>query len=192
MAVRGDTAEPDLVFREHWRVLVVPVAVLFAAIAVGAFAASRAPVGSGRPWARIAVLVITLAVVGRWSVLPWLRWLTDRHIVADGRLVVRTGVWTQEGRAIGLARIADVTVVQDGVLERVLGIGTLTVVPDDDREPMRLIGLPRAADAQLRLLRMVDLARDAEFHAARHAAQHAAQKDAARTTRLAAPGEDAG
>ncbi len=168
MAARRHGDEVDLVFREHWRVLVRPVVMLFAVVAVAAFLASIAPGGgSGRNWARIAVFVIAVAAVVHWTVVPWLRWLTDRHIVADGRLVVRSGLWTQEGRAIALTRIEDVTFTQDSMVERVLGIGTLRVQSDDGREPVEIVGLPRVTDAQARLLRLVDLARDAEYYAER-------------------------
>lgn len=167
MAVREHTGEVDLVFREHWRVLVRPVAMLFAVVGAAAFLASIAPGGGGRNWARIAVFVVAAAAIAHWTVVPWLRWLTDRHIVADGRLVVRSGLWTQEGRAIALTRIEDVTFTQDSLVERVLGIGTLVVQSDDGREPVEIVGLPRVTDAQARLLRLVDLARDAAYYADR-------------------------
>lgn len=168
MAARKHSDEVDLVFREHWRVLVRPVGALFVIVAAAAFLASISPSGGGgRNWARIAVAVLAVAAIVHWTVVPWLRWLTDRHIVADGRLVVRSGVWTQEGRAIALTRIEDVTFTQDSIVERVLGIGTLVVRPDDGREPVEIVGLPRVTDAQARLLRLVDLARDAEYYADR-------------------------
>ncbi|MCF2529835.1 PH domain-containing protein [Yinghuangia soli] len=156
-----------LVFREHWRVLVRPVAVLFLVVGAAAFLASIAPDRDGRMWARLAVLVLALAAVARWTVVPWLRWLTDKHVVEDGRLVVRSGLVTQEGRAIALARVQDVTFTQDSLLERVLGIGTLVVTPDDGREPMELVGVGHVEQAQAQLLRLVDLARDAAYYAGR-------------------------
>ncbi|MGW0657741.1 PH domain-containing protein [Streptodolium elevatio] len=181
MAAREHTGEVDLVFREHWRVLVRPVVMLFAVAGVAGFLASIAPGGSGSNWARVAVFVVAAAAVAHWTVVPWLRWLTDRHIVAGGRLVVRSGLWTQEGRAIALARVEDVTFSQDSLLERALGIGTLVVQLDDGREPVEIVGLPRVTDAQARLLRLVDLARDAAYYADRDAAYHADRDGAART-----------
>jgi membrane protein YdbS with pleckstrin-like domain len=160
-----------LVLREHWRVLVLPAVVLFVDVGAAAFLAGIAPDRAGRTWFRLAVLCVSAAAIVRWAVLPWLRWLTTRYEVADGRLLLRTGVFRQQVRAIPLARIADLLTRQDGVVERALGIGTLTVVPEGDREPVDLPGLPRVADVQARLWRHVDLARDAEFHAGRSASE---------------------
>lgn len=165
-------ADPGpLVLREHWRVLVLPAVVLFVDVGAAAFLAGIAPDRAGRSWFRLVVACVAVAAIVRWAVLPWLRWLTTRYEVADGRLLLYSGVFRQQVRAIALARIADLATRQDGVLERVLGIGTLTVVPEGDREPVDLPGLPRVADAQARLWRHVDLARDAEFHAGRSAAE---------------------
>ncbi|NUU23456.1 MAG: PH domain-containing protein, partial [Streptomycetaceae bacterium] len=155
MTTGASEADGTLVFREHWRVLVRPVGMLFAIVAAGAFLASISP-GGGLNWVRIGILVVGAGALLRFTVVPWLRWLTDQHVVADGRLVVRSGLWTQEGRALALARIADVSVTQDSFLERVLGIGTLVVTPDDDRDPIELVGLPRAADARQRLLALAE------------------------------------
>jgi membrane protein YdbS with pleckstrin-like domain len=158
LAIAGASrADPDVVFREHWRVLVRPVAMLFLVVAVGAFLAAISP--GGFNWVRIGILLLGAAAIARWTVVPWLRWLTDRHVVADGRLVMCSGLWTQEGRALALAHIADVSVTQDSLLERMLGIGTLVVTPDDEREPMELVGLPRAAEARSRLLALAEDAR---------------------------------
>ncbi|MDI2130987.1 PH domain-containing protein [Yinghuangia seranimata] len=167
MAALGGPPEAELILRQHWRVLVRPVGVLFVVVGAAAFLAAVAPRGGGRDWARIAVGVLAVAAIARWSVVPWLRWLTNRQMVVEGRLVVRTGVLRQEGRAVPLTRVADVTFAQDTLVERVLGSGTLVVVLEDGREPVELPGLPRVAELQARLLRMVDLARDEAWHAGR-------------------------
>lgn len=156
-----------MVVRERWKDLAAPVAVLFVTVGVASYLAAMVPDRDGRNWPRIAVFLIAAGLIGRWSVVPWLRWLSDRYVVVGGRLVEQRGVWTQEGRAIALARVADVRVVQPSFVERVLGIGDLAVIPDDGRAPLVLVGLPQVKRVRARLLRMVDLARDAAYHAAR-------------------------
>ncbi|UGQ14433.1 PH domain-containing protein [Yinghuangia sp. ASG 101] len=168
--MRGPAARPDMVLRERWGVLAAPVAVLFVVVGAASYLAALAPDRDGRNWPRIAVFVLAVGLIGRWSAVPWLRWLSNRYTVAGGRIVEQHGVWTQEGRAIALARVADVRVLQPSFAERVFGTGSLAVVPDDGREPLVLVGLPQVKRVRTRLLRLVDLARDAAYHAARQSA----------------------
>ncbi|WP_436786585.1 PH domain-containing protein [Yinghuangia sp. YIM S10712] len=163
-------ARPDMVLREHWRALVGPVMVLFVVVGVASYLASIAPDRDGRNWPRIAVVVLAAGIIARWTVVPWLGWLTDRHVVVGGRLVEQRGLWTQEGRAIALVRVADVRVTQASFVDRMLGMGNLVVVPADGREAVELVGLPQVKRVQARLLRLVDLARDAAYHSARQSA----------------------
>lgn len=174
--MRGPAARPDMVVRERWSVLAAPVVVLFVVVGAASYLAAMAPDRDGRNWPRIAVFVLAVGLIGRWSAVPWLRWLSDRYIVSGGRLVEQSGVWTQEGRAIALARVADVRVVQPSFIERVFGMGDLAVVPDDGREPLVLVGMPQVKRVQARLLRLVDLARDAAYHAARQSAPQPAAR----------------
>ena len=172
-----DGEEADAVViavRGHWQQLVAPVAVLYATAAACGFLLSSDPDPRGAA-ARVVGLCV-LVVLGRWTVLPWLRWLTTCHEVTADRLCVRSGVVAVEERDIPLARVADVTRVRTGIAGRITGAGTLVVriggedgedgeereagEGDEGDEEDELV-LPLLPDADRLRATLLDLAREA-------------------------------
>ena len=115
----------------HWKMLVVPVVVLLLVVGVASFLAAVVSAQSWAPWAWIALAVAGLALVGRFTVFPVLRWRTTHFVVTDRRVLVREGVLTRQGMDIPLRRISSVQIRQS-LLERLLGAGTLVVEADSD------------------------------------------------------------
>jgi uncharacterized membrane protein YdbT with pleckstrin-like domain len=115
----------------HWKMLVVPVVVLLLVVGVGSFLAALVSAQSWAPWAWLGLAVAGLALVGRFTVFPVLRWRTTHFVVTDRRVLVREGVVTRQGMDIPLRRISSVQFRQ-GLLERLLGAGTLVVEADSD------------------------------------------------------------
>lgn len=157
------TAEVDddilFVVRPHWMHLVRPALALFGTVAVTGFLAALTPPTSAGGWIRPAVLLAGLAVLVRWSVAPWLAWLGTMYSVAADRLTVRTGALTREIRVVPFARVADVLIEHESFVDRMLGAGTIALVPvDDDRERLELPGLPHVVRLQSELLVLVERA----------------------------------
>ncbi|OPC81279.1 hypothetical protein B4N89_10265 [Embleya scabrispora] len=154
------TAEVDddilFVVRPHWMHLVRPVLALFGTVAVTGFLAALTPPDS--TWIQAAVLLAGLAVLVRWSVAPWLAWLGTMYSVAADRLTVRTGALTREIRVVPFARVADVLIEHESFVDRMLGAGTIALVPVDDRERLELPALPHVVRLQSELLVLVERA----------------------------------
>jgi uncharacterized membrane protein YdbT with pleckstrin-like domain len=115
----------------HWKMLVVPVVVLLLVVGVASFLAALVSAQSWAPWAWLGLAVAGLALVGRFTVFPVVRWRTTHFVVTDRRVLVREGVLTRQGMDIPLKRISSVQFRQ-GLLERMLGAGTLLIESDSD------------------------------------------------------------
>jgi uncharacterized membrane protein YdbT with pleckstrin-like domain len=115
----------------HWKMLVVPVVVLLLVVGVASFLAAVVSAQSWALWAWLGLAVAGLALVGRFTVFPVLRWRTTHFVVTDRRVLVREGVLTRQGMDIPLRRISSVQIRQS-LLERLLGAGTLVVEADSD------------------------------------------------------------
>lgn len=117
--------------RPHVRVLVWPVATLLAGtflLGLGAGAAQAHLDGTAESVVVLLVLALWSLVVYRKVVRRYARWLSTHLAVTDRRVVVREGVVRQRGMDLPANRISNVQYRQ-GPLERVLGCGTLVVVP---------------------------------------------------------------
>ncbi|MFI6580053.1 PH domain-containing protein [Embleya sp. NPDC050493] len=158
------TAEVDddtlFVVRPHWKHLVRPALALFATVAATGFLAALTPPDAARGWIQPAVLLAGLAVLVRWSVAPWLAWLGTLYSVAADRLTVRTGTLTREIRVVPFARVEDVLIEHESFVDRMLGAGTVVLVPVGDREQLELPGLPHVVRLQSELLMLVERAAD--------------------------------
>jgi uncharacterized membrane protein YdbT with pleckstrin-like domain len=117
--------------RPHWKMLVVPVVVLLLVVGVASFLAALVSGQAWAPWAWLALAVAGLALVGRFTVFPVVRWRTTHFVVTDRRVLVREGVFRRQGMDIPLKRISSVQFRQS-LLERTVGSGTLVVESDSD------------------------------------------------------------
>jgi uncharacterized membrane protein YdbT with pleckstrin-like domain len=139
----------------HWGRLFLPVVVFLVVVGAGAFGAAVIPSGRYQGDGRWAVLVVGVLIVGWFTVLPYLRWLTTRYILTDQRLVIRTGVVARHGRDVPLDRINDVS-FSETLVERMLRSGTLVVESAGDRGQIALRDVPRVEHVQRELYRMVE------------------------------------
>lgn len=139
--------------RTHWKALVVPVAILLLTCAVAGFVLAVLPSGSAHTALVWVVLVLAAAVIIWFALRPFLVWLTASYTVTDRRLINRSGVFVRKGRDIPLHRINDVS-YERGVLDRMLGCGTLVI--SDASEQGRSV-LPDVPDVEALQLRITDL-----------------------------------
>jgi uncharacterized membrane protein YdbT with pleckstrin-like domain len=113
--------------RTHGKALLGPLLLLMLIAAVaGVIASFTGAAGRAAPLLQVVVGVVAALVALKVVVRPFLTWLTTTYTVTDQRLITRRGVLSRQGHDIPLARISDVA-YERGVLDRVLGCGTLLV-----------------------------------------------------------------
>lgn len=128
----------------HGSVLLVPVAVLLGGLALVGFLAAALPPGAGP--AKAAGLVVVAVVLLRFSLLPYLRWLSTVLVLEPTRLRVRTGLLRRRSRELPLRTVRAV-VIERSARQRLLGSGTLVVEPAGLDAPVVVRNVPRVREA---------------------------------------------
>lgn len=143
--------------RPHWKALVWPVTAFLAVAVLAGYLLAVIPEwdGTGR-WVRYLVAGAALVGLVRWTLAPWLRWVTTGYTLTSRRVITRAGVLTREGRDMPLGRITDVSFSHDSLLERLLGCGTLVVESGGQAGQLELVSIPAVEDAQRELYRLME------------------------------------
>ncbi|MDX6239121.1 MAG: hypothetical protein QOG10_3936, partial [Kribbellaceae bacterium] len=81
---------------------------------------------------------------------PFLNWLFSTYTVTNRRLITRHGILTRTGRDIPLMRINDVS-YEHGLLDRMLGCGTLQIESAGERGQVILPDVPHVEHVHLRM-----------------------------------------
>ena len=144
----ADDEEVVMALRPHWKEMVGPVLVLLVTSPVATYLATIVPEGSAQKWLRLAVLVVAVLIVLRFVLWPFLKWLTTSYIVTDRRIITRVGVVARTGRDMPISRVNDVTFSHSGLLERILGCGTLVVESAGERGQLVLRDVPHVEEVQ--------------------------------------------
>jgi uncharacterized membrane protein YdbT with pleckstrin-like domain len=152
----GEDEHVVMALRPHWKELVWPVVVLLVVSPLASFSAAKMPDGDAQKWLRLAVLVVAVVIVARWTVWPFLRWITTSYVVTDRRIITRVGVLARHGRDMPLSRVNDVSFDHSGILERVLGCGTLVVESAGERGQLVLRDVPHVEDVQRDVYRLAE------------------------------------
>lgn len=124
----------------HWKMLIGPVLVFLVTVGAAAFLAALVSAQSWALVAWIALAAVAVGLVGRFTVLPFVRWRTTHFVVTTRRVLVREGVFSRSGMDIPMSRINTVQ-FRHTVLERVLGCGTLVVESASD-DPLEFTDIP--------------------------------------------------
>lgn len=136
--------------RTHWKALILPVLVLVVATALAIFLITVLPSGSAHNPLLIVIGVVWLIVVVWFFLRPFLIWASASYTVTNRRLITRSGVFTRSGRDIPLHRITDVR-FERGVLDRMLGCGTLVMSDASTEGESTLPDVPHVEQLQLTL-----------------------------------------
>lgn len=147
-----------LCLRPHVKVLTGPVAVLLVVSAVAGLAFGYMPSGFAQPWLRLAIAIVAGLVLLRWTFWPFLVWWNTVYAVTTRRLVIRRGVFSRQGHDMPLTRLNDVS-FEHGMVERMLGCGTLVVESAGERGQIQLTDIPRVERVQRTLYQLSDDAR---------------------------------
>jgi uncharacterized membrane protein YdbT with pleckstrin-like domain len=139
----------------HWKALLLPAVAVPVVVGLASWGFFAMTDFNGRLYARIAVVVVAVLLLVWVSLLPWLRWRTTRFIVTSRRVVIRSGVISRTGRDIPLTRVNDVTFTH-GLLDRLLGCGTLLIESGGERGQLVVNEIPRVEKVQRKLSDLVE------------------------------------
>jgi uncharacterized membrane protein YdbT with pleckstrin-like domain len=152
----GEDEHVSMALRPHWKELVLPTIVLLVVSPLASFLAAKAPDGDAQKWLRLAVLVVAVVVLARWTVWPFLRWLTTAYVITDRRIITRVGISARHGRDMPLSRINDVSFDHASIVERILGCGTLVVESAGERGQLVLRDVPKVEEVQRDVYRLAE------------------------------------
>jgi uncharacterized membrane protein YdbT with pleckstrin-like domain len=133
--------------RTHVKALLLPAVWLILIAAVAGYLSSFAT-GGARPLLLAVIWGLALVVAAWLVVKPFLGWLTTSYTVTDRRLITRTGILSRRGHDIPIPRINDVA-YEHGIVDRILGCGTLVVSDASDRGHVRLADIPHVERVHL-------------------------------------------
>jgi membrane protein YdbS with pleckstrin-like domain len=139
----------------HW-ITLVPALLWFMVICAAAGAGiAFLPQGSARSPLLIAIIVAGLALLSWLSIAPWIRWRADHYVFTTRRVLIRRGILRHTGRDIALQRISDVAFSQT-LWDRIVQAGTLTIESAGEHGQETLVNVPRSAEVQQMLNRLIE------------------------------------
>ena len=151
----ADDEEVVLDLHPHWKRLIVPALLVPIVVGVASYLAFLVPDGSVRAPVRWGIVAVSLLVLARWSVWPFLKWITTRYVLTNRRVVIRSGVFARSGRDIPLTRVNDVS-FRHSLIDRMLGCGTLTIESAGEHGQVILPEVPTVELVQRQVLRRAE------------------------------------
>lgn len=156
----ADDEELILHRHPHWKMLITPVLGLLVTVAVGGFLGALLRDASWAKIGWIGLLVIGVGLLTKFTLTPFLRWVTTHFVLTDRRVIVRQGVLTRTGLDIPMSRINSVR-FRHGLMDRMLGTGTL-IIESASQEPLEFDDIPHVEQVHALLYNEVyDAGRDA-------------------------------
>jgi uncharacterized membrane protein YdbT with pleckstrin-like domain len=108
----------------HWITISVPLMVLLGAFLIGFLSQNSELSGLAFLWSGFG---------GLWVASSLLSWITSEFVLSEERILLKSGFLGRKALDIGIAKVQGITVEQ-GMLGRWLGFGTLTVRRDSGGE----------------------------------------------------------
>jgi uncharacterized membrane protein YdbT with pleckstrin-like domain len=134
--------------RTHVKALLLPAIWLILIAGVAGYTSTLTGSSSAKPLL-IAVVWLVALVVMVWLVgKPFLHWLTTTYTLTNRRLITRTGIFSRRGHDIPVPRISDVA-YEHGIIDRILGCGTLVISDASERGRVRLPDIPHVERVHL-------------------------------------------
>jgi uncharacterized membrane protein YdbT with pleckstrin-like domain len=144
----GETVVVDT--RTHPKALILPFVILVVLLAAAIFLDRK----TGNGTVSLGEWVVALLVFGWFVLRPFLDWLTSTYTITTKRLITREGLIARRGHDIPLFRISDVAYDQ-GVLDRMLGCGTLVISDASTHGSVRLHDIPHVEQVQRQLTELL-------------------------------------
>ena len=143
------------VLHPHWKTLVGPIALTFVVVAVLLVGEVLIPGSKYATIERLALAAVAIVLVMWWLMYPLLRWRTTVYELTTRRMRLRDGIIARNGRDIRLSRITDVS-FRKGLLDRLLGCGTLIVESAGEHGELLLTEIPHVEHVQSTLFQLVE------------------------------------
>jgi len=143
------------VLHPHWKTLVGPIALTFVVVAVLLVGEVLIPGSKYATIERLALAAVAIVLVMWWLMYPLLRWRTTVYELTTRRMRLRDGIIARNGRDIPLSRITDVS-FRKGLLDRLLGCGTLIVESAGEHGELLLTEIPHVEHVQSTLFQLVE------------------------------------
>lgn len=129
--------------RTHVKALLAPAVWLIVLAGVAGYLSSYP---SGNAGALLPVIWVAALAAASWLVgRPFLHWLGVGYTLTDRRLVATTGILSRRWHEVPVARITDVA-CERGLVDRILGCGTLVVSDASERGPLVLRDVPHVVE----------------------------------------------
>lgn len=148
-----------LEMHEHWKHLIGTIGICVAALVGLLVLLAVSPESGFLAWLDTLGWVAFAGVVLVFGLLPVLAWWNRTYTLTNERLATRSGVVRRSGRDIPLSRINDVAFDQ-GLLDRLVGAGTLKVSAASEEGTVVLKDIPRIHQVSLRINELVREVRD--------------------------------
>lgn len=147
--------EPVISVHPHWKVLVRPVSVAVLIVAATLVAEVMIPWGAAAPIGPLVLAGVAIVLLMWWLTVPLLRWRTTTYELTSRRLRMRSGIIARFGKDIPLSRVTDVS-FETGILDRILGSGSLVVESPGEHGQVRLTEIPHVEYLQSTLFQLVE------------------------------------
>lgn len=142
--------EVVLEMHEHWKHLLGTLSICLVALVGLVVVLAVSPEEGFLAWLDTLGWVAFVGVVLLFGVWPALAWWNRTYTLTTQRLATRTGVLRRSGRDIPLTRINDVAFEQ-GVVDRLVGAGTLKVSAASEEGTVVLRDIPRIHEVSLEI-----------------------------------------
>lgn len=149
----------ELAVRQHIKALFGPIVIFLITCAAVGVLLAVVPDGDAQGWLRLIVIILGVLVVIRLTLWPFANWLTSTYTVTNERLLTSHGVFRQYGRSMPLSRVNDVS-FDHGVLDRMLGCGTLVVSSAGEMGQLELPDVPHVESVQRTIYQLVEAEAD--------------------------------
>ncbi|HNA99356.1 MAG TPA: PH domain-containing protein [Marmoricola sp.] len=127
--------------RTHLKAMLMPGVWLLVISGLAGFLSTLAS-GGQKSLMLIVIWVVAAICLIIFSLVPFLKWLTSTYVFTNRRLITRSGVLARRGHDIPVPRISDVA-FEKGVLDRILGCGTLIVTDASETGQVKLHDIPQ-------------------------------------------------
>lgn len=151
----GDGETIAFEMRPHWRSLIAPIFVLIATgVVVGYLLGTLQNDGFQGGLQTVALISAAVIIVG-WVVRPFLTWLTTEYVFTNRRVIIRSGLFSREGRDMPLSRVNNVT-FDKSVIERIFNCGTLTIQSAAEQGTLTIESVPNVETIQRDVYRLYE------------------------------------
>jgi uncharacterized membrane protein YdbT with pleckstrin-like domain len=140
----------------HW-ITVAPATLWFIILcaAAGVGIAYAPDNGTKRTVVLIIIAVVWVILMSWLVVRPFVTWRTSHYIFTTHRVLIRRGLLNHVGRDIALQRISDVGFAQS-LWDRLVRAGTLTIESASEHGQETLTNVPKSAEQQQLLNRLIE------------------------------------